>query len=175
MELDGLLEGLTNNLLITVFSSILPFLVGLFFNFVCKQSSALTCFTHVFGMIFESICPVVIISLIWYSGLGFAVNDRLICCIIGFSISFSGYIPSRYRADYSFSKNTVVNLFGLLSTIFKWSFCVSAIGINDLLGRSDLIRGLTFDSGSLWLVLLISFFIILMLELAKFLAKKEMK
>lgn len=170
-----LLEGLAKNLLITVFSSISPFLVGLFFNFMCKRFPVSIIIARIVGMIFESICPVVIISLIWYSGLGFAVNDRLICCIIGFSISFIGYIPSRYRADYSFSKNTVVNLFGLLSTIFKWSFCVSAIAIYDLLGRSDLIRGSTSDSGSLWLVLLISFFIILMLELAKFLAKKEMK
>lgn len=166
-----LLEGLAKNLLITVFSSISPFLVGLFFNFMCKRFPVSIKIARIVGLIFESLCPITTAMLVFWSDLGWTINDRFICCIIGFSISFIGYIPSRYRPEYSFTKNTVVNLLGLLSIIFKWSFCISIIGLNDLL---EILTLLYHEEGCAF-VFLFSFFIILMLELAKFLAKKEMK
>ena len=101
MEMS-MFQGLLNNVLITIGSCLLPMIVGISAYFVCSKNESLTKLAHLCGVIFESFCPVITILLMYYCVFAQTRLNGILVCIIGFSISFLGYMPTRYNSDYSF-------------------------------------------------------------------------
>lgn len=173
MEMS-LFQGLLNNILITIGSCLLPMIVGIAAYFICSKNELLTKLAHLCGVLFESFCPIITILLMHYCIFSQTRLSAVLVCIIGFSISFLGYMPTRYNSDYSFFKNIAVNGIGLVSTIFKWSFCASFIGAVEMLRVADIQMSRTYDPSSFWTAMIISFAVIIILELMKFVAKEKL-
>jgi len=173
MEMS-MFQGLINNALITVASCILPMVVGIASYFVCSKNESLSKLAHLCGVIFESFCPVITILLMYYCIFSRTRLSAVLVCIIGFSISFLGYMPTRYNSDYSFFKNAAVNGIGLVSSIFKWSFCASFIGTVEMLRVANIQMSRTYDPSSFCTAMIISFAVLLVLELMKFVAKEKL-
>ena len=173
MEMS-LFQGLLNNILITIGSCILPMIVGIAAYFICSKNELLTKLAHLCGVLFESFCPVITILLMYYCIFAQTRLSAIWVCIIGFSISFLGYMPSRYNSDYSFFKNVAVNGIGLVSSIFKWSFCASFIGAVEMLRVANIQMSRTYEASSFWTAMIISFAVIVVLELMKFVAKEKL-
>lgn len=168
-------EGLLNNLLITGGSCILPLMVGVASYFLCDKNKQLSKLAHFCGMFFESLCPLLTIVVLYFCVLGNVGLNPLIICIIGFSISFVGYMPARFSMDDSLLKNLAVNGIGLVSAIFKWSFCVCFIGVRDMFKVANVQRMSTYESNYLWIPFIISFGIIFILEIMRFVVKENVK
>lgn len=168
-------EGLLNNFLITGGSCILPLVIGVASYFLCDKNKQLSKLAHFCGAFFESICPLLTIVVLYYCVFGNVRLNSLIVCIIGFSISFAGYMPARFSTDDSMLKNLAINGIGLFSTIFKWSFCVCFIGVRDMFNVANLQRARTYESNYLWIPFIISFGIIFILEIMRFVVKENMK
>lgn len=173
MEMS-MIQGLLNNVLITVGSCLLPTIVGIAAYFVCSKNESLTKLAHLCGVIFESFCPVITILLMYYCVFAQTRLNGILVCIIGFTISFLGYMPTRYNSDYSFFKNIAVNGIGLVSSIFKWSFCASFIGAVEMLRVANIQMSRTYDPSSFWTAMIISFVVLLVLELMKYVAKEKL-
>ena len=73
-----------------------------------------------------------------------------------------------------FFKNVAVNGIGLVSSIFKWSFCASFIGAVEMLRVANIQMSRTYDSSVFWTVMIISFAVVIILELMKFVAKEKL-
>lgn len=168
-------EGLLNNLLITGGSCILPLMVGVASYFLCDKNKQLSKLAHFCGMFFESLCPLLTIVVLYFCVLGNVGLNPLIICIIGFSISFVGYMPARFSMDDSLLKNLAVNGIGLVSAVFKWSFVTRFIGFNEMLGYAYMQHARTYESYYLWIPFVISFGIIFILEIMRFVVKENMK
>lgn len=170
-----ILSGILNNFLITILSCIVPITTGIFLIYISKKSNTSSKIIRAISMIFESLSPFVLTLAMVYSVFVRADINRTIICILAFSICFLGYLPTRVRLDYSFVKNIVVNSVGLLSTILKWSFCVSMLGVNELIHNSQKIMAITFDYGVYLIAFLIAFFAVLVLKIIKFVLEETMK
>lgn len=90
------------------------------------------------------------------------------------TLSFLGYMPTRYNSDYSLIKNIAVNGIGLVSSIFKWSFCASFVGTVEMLRVANIHLSKTYEPSSFWTAMIISFAVIVVLELMKFIAKDKL-
>lgn len=170
----SLFSGLLINLLITIGSSIIPVVVGLLLYMICSNKGTIPNWGKLFGLFFECCCPVVLLLLVYYT-VGFNIGriNNIVACIIAFTISFLAYMPKRYNLDFSFKKNLIVNILGLLSCVFKWSFCVSMIGVHEMFGQARLLLHYA-DLSGMWIVFGVSFAIIFILELMKHVAKEKL-
>lgn len=166
-------RGLLINLLITIGSCIIPVIVGLLTYIFCDKKGAKPNSIKLLGFFFECCSPIIIFSLVYYTvGINIRSFSGIWGCIVGFTISFLGYMPRRYNLDFPFKKNFIVNTIGLLSHAFKWSFCVSMIGTYDMFfGARQLLMHLDFSG--LWIAFGISFVIIFILETMKHVAKEK--
>lgn len=169
-----LFKGLLNNFLITGCSCILPLIIGLAMYFICVKNKNLCKVAHFFGMFFESICPLLTIMIMYFCVLRKVQLNPLLVCIIGFTISFIGYMPTRFNKKDSLIKNLAVNGIGLISSIFKWSFCASFIGVKDMLGVAKILQSKTFEAYYLWVPFLVAILIIFILEIIRFVIKEKM-
>lgn len=173
MEMS-LFQGLLNNILITIGSCLLPMIVGIAAYFICSRNESLIKLAHLCGVFFESFCPVITILLMYYCIFAQTRLSGIWVCIIGFTISFLGYMPTRYNSDYSLIKNIAVNGIGLVSSIFKWSFCASFVGTVEMLRVANIHLSKTYEPSSFWTAMIISFAVIVVLELMKFVAKDKL-
>ncbi len=163
-------EGLLVNITITALSCILPIIVGIVSNKICKQNQILFQPAQLCGIIFESISPILMTAVLY-----FLMNfGPMLSCVMGFTISFIGYMSAHFNQEYSFAKNTIVNSIGLISNIFKWSLCVSFIGVRDIFGTTRVYCMLSYEMTGYLISLIIVFAIIFILELAKFVVKEKM-
>lgn len=175
----SLFQALLNNIFITAVSCLLPLAVGFTAYWLCNKNEHLTMIARILGILFESFCPIVTIGFLYYCGLG-QLNGQLnvnciLICIIGFSISFIGYMPLRYDPKNSIIKNLVVNTLGLISTVFKWSFTTGMIAVFDLLTYAKMARTFGVASSFVFIpVFFISFVLVLILETLKFIANEKM-
>lgn len=168
-------EGLLNNLLITGGSCILPLIVGVVSYFLCDKNKQLSKLAHFCGMFFESFCPLLTITVMYFCVLSELYLNPMVICIVGFAISFIGYMPTKYNCEYSLYKNIAVHGLGLVSVVFKWSFVARFVGFNEMLGYAYMQRARTYESYYLWIPFVISFGIIFILEIMRFLVKENMK
>ncbi len=163
-------EGLLVNIIITTLSCIVPIVVGILSNKICKQNQALTQPARLCGLFFESLCPILAIVVFY-----FLINlGPMIACVLGLTLSFIGYMPSHFNEEHSFAKNTIVNAIGLISIVFKWTLCVSFIGVHDIFGITRMYCSQTYEMTGYLISLIIVFAIIFILELAKFVAREKM-
>lgn len=173
MEMS-LFQGLLNNILITIGSCLLPMIVGIASYFVCSKNESLTKIARICGAFFESFCPIVTIVFLYYCVFVQLNANRILVCIVGFSISFIGYMPLRYEPKNSIMKNLVFNTLGLISTAFKWSFAAGMIAVADLLRYANMQMVKTYDVASFVTVFFISFVLVFILETLKVIVNEKM-
>lgn len=169
-----MMSGLLNNILITIGSCILPMIIGVVVYSVCNKNESLSKIVRIMGAFFESFCPIVIIVFLYYCVFGQLQLNRMLICIIGFTISFMGYMPLRYEHKNSLIKNLVVNSLGLISTAFKWSFAAGMIAVADLLRYANMQMAKTYDVASFVVVFFISFVVVFVLEIIKVFANEKL-
>ena len=173
-----ILNGLLNNILITVLSSILPFMVGVVFTILAKQKVFLKRGVKAASYIFECFVPIITMLFLFYNVSFLAKTTeipRIVFCIAGFTISFLGYMSARYREDWSIIKNIIVNALNLVLTVFKWSFVASFIAVGDLTRQLMMITQRSFEGSILWLGLIIPFVILFIFHAIKYVLEEWMK
>jgi len=169
-----LTEGLTQNLLITILSVIVPLGLGILFTYLASLNrTSNTVFSWV-SLPFECIGPISLLFVNYYMGF-FRMRSGLLIAVLTFSICFLGYMPARYRNTESLLKNCIYNGLGLLSTVFKWSFCASMIGVVEMQRAANMILTRTGDFTCLWIPLICAFLFLLLIEVGRRLVKQFMK
>lgn len=170
------LKGLLNNFLITIGSCVVPMVVGVLTYLYCRKKATVPKYIRLFGIVFESFCPILTILMLVYFIFGRAIPSvgPMAIAIIGFSISFLGYMLTRYNSDYSLTKNIVVNGIGLFSTAFKWSFLASSVGVVEMLGAFKEYEAFRYTVKPFWIVFIVSFIVIFILEFMKYIAKEKL-
>ena len=167
-----IISGVLQNIWLTVLSCIIPILVGVVVTYASKNNVALAKPIKLFGYIFESFSPIVLIVVLFYCL--FAGGNRFLICVISFSIAFMGYIPSRLVQERSLVKDIAVNSVDLLSHAFKWSFCTRVIALMELLGSMTRVIQSSNQTGVVWLGLIISFAIVLLLKAVQFILEEKL-
>ena len=167
-------EAFLRNLILTVFSCILPILVGAVYLPAAKKNPKEKRIAPIIALIPESISPFIMAAM-----MNFLFNSssrgtrrffwhypllRQILFILSFSICFIAYIPKRENRNYSVRKNLIVNSLGLFSTVFMWSLPTTGLG---RLADSQAYRRDT-NILSIIAMLAISFLFVLILKGAKY-------
>lgn len=131
-------EAFLRNLILTVFSCILPILVGAVYLPAAKKNPKEKRIAPIIALIPESISPFIMAAM-----ANFLFNSsswgtrrffwhypllRQILFILSFSICFIAYIPKRENRNYSVRKDLIVNSLGLFSTVFMWSLPTAGLG-----------------------------------------------
>lgn len=167
-------EAFLRNLILTVFSCILPILVGAVYLPAAKKNPKEKRIAPIIALIPESISPFIMAAM-----MNFLFNCssretrrffwhypllRQILFILSFSICFIAYIPKRENRNYSVRKDLIVNSLGLFSTVFMWSLPTTG------LGRLADSRAYKPDTSILSIIamLAISFLFVLILKGAKY-------
>lgn len=167
-------EAFLRNLILTVFSCILPILVGAVYLPAAKKNPKEKRIAPIIALIPESISPFIMAAM-----ANFLFNSssrgtrrffwhypllRQILFILSFSICFIAYIPKRENRNYSVRKDLIVNSLGLFSTVFMWSLPTTG------LGRLADSRAYKPDTSILPIIamLAISFLFVLILKGAKY-------
>lgn len=167
-------EAFLRNLILTVFSCILPILVGAVYLPAAKKNPKEKRIAPIIALIPESISPFIMAAM-----ANFLFNSssretrrffwhypllRQMLFILSFSICFIAYIPKRENRNYSVRKDLIVNSLGLFSTVFMWSLPTTGLG--------RLADSQAFKPGtnilSIIAVLAISFLFVLILKGAKY-------
>jgi len=171
-----LIDGFANNLIIMLLSAILPLAIGIPLIFAAHRNQTVGKVFHWISLPFECLCPAIFIVVCAFGFFASLPIDLvLIPAIAAFTLSFIGYMPARYEPIYSIGKNIIYNTLGLFSAIFKWSFCASLIGAKDMLFSARNIASKTFTPDSYVIVLIASFAVILLFEIARRIVKQRMK
>lgn len=165
-------DGVKINIIIVVFSCIVPIFLGAILTFLAKKDKAYARPIKAFGFIFESISPIALIAVLYFCVF---TQYRWLPCILGFTVAFLGYMPSKVRIDYSIAKNIAVNTVGLLAHAFQWSLCVLVFGLEDLMYTLWKIKNLTYKADGLWTGLAVSFVIMLFLRIVQFILEEYME
>ena len=165
-------EGLKLNILITVLSCIIPIAIGFVVTNLSKNNTALFRPIKAFGYVFESFSPILLIVVLFYCV--FFHWNRMLLYVISFTLAFMGYIPSKLQEEHSFIKDFAVNSVGLLSHAFKWSFCVRILGEMELLGFMTRNIQKSYQTGIVWVGLIISFVIVFALNMVKFILEERL-
>lgn len=176
-------RALIVNILITIFSSIIPLFIGILLSLLAKKSSIAS---KIFGWLkipFESICIPIFILVLFYLP-SFIFETRIfssnnfsssLIMTIALSTAYLLYIPARYNPNFSFLKNTLFNSLGLISALFKWSFVAGFIAINDMLFAARALMATKYNIWPLLITFLTISIILFIIELAKTLIKQFMK
>lgn len=176
-------RALIVNILITIFSSIIPLIIGILLSLLAKKSSIASKILGWLKIPFESICIPLFILVLFYLP-SFIFDTRIFSSInfsnslimtIALSTAYLLYIPARYNPDFSFLKNTLLNSLGLISALFKWSFVAGFITINDMLLAARTLMASKYTIWPLIIAFLIVTTILVIIELAKTLIKQFMK
>lgn len=135
-------EAFLRNLILTVFSCILPILVGAVYLPAAKKNPKEKRIAPIIALIPESISPFIMTAIMaaMTNFLFYSYSRgtrrfffhysllRQILFILSFSICFIAYIPKRENRNYSVRKDLIVNSLGLFSTVFMWSLPTTGLG-----------------------------------------------
>lgn len=135
-------EAFLRNLILTVFSCILPILVGAVYLPAAKKNPKEKRIAPIIALIPESISPFIMAAIMaaMTNFLFYSYSRgtrrfffhysllRQILFILSFSICFIAYIPKRENRNYSVRKDLIVNSLGLFSTVFMWSLPTTGLG-----------------------------------------------
>ena len=178
---EMLLRGFGGNLLITAATVCLLLLPGILLTLLAKKVPIIG---KIFGWLsipFECICPIALILVLYYVvlTLGFHWGNiqvtGFIAMILGLTIAYMGYMPARFVPEYSFLKNVLYNGLGMISAVFKWSFCAFVIGGQDILFYARNVMNHTYRSGYYWIPFLAAFACLIIVEIARRVIKQFMK
>ena len=170
-------EGLSRNLLITALSAIIPLGLGVLFTFFASRNRIAETVFSWMSLPSECVCPVLTMLVLYYqvlADLGIDVS-AIAAAVIAFTCCFSFYMPARFVRSDSFLKNVLVNGLGLLSSLFKWSFCVSFIGIVDMLKVASMMGNKAYNYWYYVIPFMVCLIIVGCLEAGKRLIKQFMK
>lgn len=167
-------EAFLRNLILTVFSCILPILVGAVYLPAAKKNPKEKRIAPIIALIPESISPFIMAAMMNFLFYSYSRGTRRfffhysllrqILFILSFSICFIAYIPKRENRNYSVRKDLIVNSLGLFSTVFMWSLPTTGLG---RLADSQAYRRDT-NILSIIAMLAISFLFVLILKSAKY-------
>ena len=167
-------EAFLRNLILTVFSCILPILVGAVYLPAAKKNPKEKRIAPIIALIPESISPFIMAAMMNFLFNSSSRETRRFFChypllrqilfILSFSICFIAYIPKRENRNYSVRKDLIVNSLGLFSTVFMWSLPTTGLG---RLADSQAYRRDT-NILSIIAMLAISFLFVLILKGAKY-------
>ncbi|MBQ8605402.1 MAG: hypothetical protein IJ408_01575 [Clostridia bacterium] len=179
-EIVLLMEGFGNNIFITALSVIFPILIGILLTFIASKSKIAESVFSWLSMPFECICPALLLITVYYLipyvfDLGINEIIKYVVIIVSFTTCFLFYMPARFVKSDSFLKNTLVNGIGLISAVFKWSFCLSFIGFLDLTRASQNIMAKYYNPLILLIPFAVSVLTLFVLELIKRFIKQFMK
>ena len=172
-----LLKGFANNILITGLSAILPLIIGIPLCYFASRSKIADSIFHWISIVTECLCPLVLLVAVFY--LPATMIDirlpREFVAYLALTVCFLFYMPAHFNKGDSFLKNTLYNGIGLISSIFKWSFCIGYIAVFDLLKAAT--NAFTSSFETLWFIvpILISVIILFILELGKRFVRQFMK
>lgn len=179
-EFELLLRGFGGNLLITAATVCLLLLPGILLTLLAKKVPVIG---KIFGWLsipFECICPVALILALYLSVQSIfhlrnmQVSTNL-AIILGLTIAYMGYMPARFVPEYSFLKNILYNGLGMISAVFKWSFCAFIIGGQDIIYYARNLMYRAYRGGYYWIPLVVAFACLLILEVARRVIKQFMK
>ena len=181
MHLEMLLKGFGVNILITAATVCLLLIPGILLTFLAKKFPVIG---KIFGWLsipWECICPVAMI--VWLSFLdptarimlGEINIYRCLLVILSLILAYMGYMPARFVPEYSFLKNVLYNGFGMISAVFKWSFCAFIIGCPDLLHYARCVSITHYRYGIVLTALAASFVCLFVIELLRRIIKQFMK
>ena len=178
-----LLEGLGYNLLLTLLSCIFPVISGVIWILISKTHKITFRIVKWLSLFSECLVPIAVICFVFYGipyftnsiGLRLTIN-AFAACVIGFNLCFIGFLPARQNYNYSLIKNILVGTADLSATVFMWSLVASVIGFPGIVNKARHIIGFTFKSFECWLiVLVISFVVLAVLKLIKYLLEEFLK
>ena len=169
-----LLEGFAGNCLIVMLSCILPLGLGVVFTLVASRSRTAAKVFRWVSLPFECLCPAALMTAMYFAVFAYYVDSGLVAIVFAFALSFFGYMPARYHEADSFAKNLLVNGLGLISAMYRWSFCAGLIAYKDLLRGADIIRSRTFVGWVTLIPLFVSFFMLLVPEIVIRILKQKM-
>ena len=181
VSLEMLFKGFFVNLIITAVTVGILLIPGILLTLLAKKAPIIG---KIFGWLsipFECICPIAMILCLYYlfpgmrTLLGGTDVSAIFMAILALTVAYLGYMPARFVPEYSFLKNISYNSLGLISAIFKWSFCVFAIGGQDLLFYARNMMNRNYQTGILWVPLAVCFVCLLGIELLRRIVKQFMK
>ena len=130
-------EAFLRNLILTVFSCILPILVGAVYLPAAKKNPKEKRIAPIIALIPESISPFIMAAMPNFLFNSYSRGTsrfffhypllRQMLFILSFSICFIAYIPKRENRNYSVRKDLIVNSLGLFSTVFMWSLTITGL------------------------------------------------
>ena len=176
-------RGLFNNLLITLLSAVVPLCLGVLLTFLASKSRIMETIFSWLSLPTECACPILLMLVLHFSVISdvqrmlpFAFPvPAVVTAILAFTLCFSFYMPARFVRGDSFLKNVLVNGLGLISSMFKWSFCVSFIGISDLVSECRMMGNRMYDYRYYVIPFIVCIVIVIWLEVGKRLVKQFMK
>ena len=180
-DLQMYIKGLNVNILITAATVCLLLIPGILLTFLAKKFPVIGKILGWLSIPFECICPIAMILCLYYViptsrlMLGGIEISVIFKAILALTVAYLGYMPARFVPEYSFLKNVFYNVLGLISAVFKWSFCVFVVGGQDLLFYARNIMLQTYKSGRLWTPLIISFVCLFGIEVLRRIIKQFMK
>ncbi len=168
-----LFEGLFSDFLLTLLSCVMPIAVGIGMSLLLRDNDELKKPVKFVSMFFESLSPAFVLLAIYFCILP-AIDSAFLISVIGFTVSFLGYMPLHANPKYSVMKNLIVNSIGLFQKVFMWSFCAGLIGSMGMYRAVSLCHISTFAMYPYWIGLLISSVILLACQLARYFAEEKL-
>lgn len=177
---EPIMQGLLNTFLIVLFSCILPLSLGGVFTLISSKSSAAAKIFHWLSLPFECITPTLLLTLLYFLPISlhhrlFGTHTGIFIIALTLSVSFIGYMPARYRADFSFLKNLLYNGCGLMCALIKWSTIAGFVAILDLFKTAQNIVAAGYIFTPYIFAFIFYFAIVLIFELAKRLINQFMR
>ncbi len=172
----SLLKGFAGNLLITVLSFIFPFIIGTVFNILANKFKLADTISNWISLPIEILCPVTLFPLCYF--VLFPSGKKIVSfliIIIVMTITHLGYMPARHNKDKSILYNILYNGLGLISSLFKWSFCVGIINVMDILEVASVYLSRTYNSSYYWIPVIASTLTLFVIETARKLIKQFVK
>ena len=171
---DTILKGFGTNFLLTLLSIIFPLGLGILFTFLCSKNRTLAKVFHWVSLPFECICPVALMGAMYFFVFS-NLDSGLFPIVLTFNLAFLGYMPARYDRSMSAGRNIAYNGLGLVSAVYKWSFCVCIIAYIDLFYAANIVRSRIYQGIVMLIPLAVSFVVIAVIEVLRRIIKNGAK
>ena len=166
-----LMNGLMNNLLICLVGAIHPMIVGLVVLLV-KRGRKVGRICPAW-YIAECIPPLALMLLLYFQS-NISGDYSLFVVILTLTLSHTAFIPIHIREAYTV-RNYFAAAIDLVGSLLKWSMVAGFIAARDILQTANIIHSRTYTSESYAAVFGITFAILLLLQLVKWLITRKGK
>ena len=176
MGILEVLQGLKINFWLTIVSFIVLLTIGIPLSLAVKKNDYSRKIFMWINIPFNCIC-IPIFFLYYYLvhfAFGVVTVSRFLIVVSAMIFAYLLYLPSKYNVSFSFVKNILYNSLGLLSILFKWSFVSMILVLSDGLEITMKLTAVGLVTPSIFL-LLITFILLLVIEIGRVLIRELMK